>query len=72
MESRGPRRGRVVAAVMAPLLTNVGSATAYVEATSMVSLEALAERSDLRPIEGGKAHDRSVSNDKYAAARTDL
>jgi hypothetical protein len=46
--------GPVAAAVMAPLLTNVGSATAYVEATSIVLLEALARRSDLRPIEGGR------------------
>jgi hypothetical protein len=46
--------GSVAAAVMAPLLTNVGSATAYVEATSMASLEALAEKSGLRPIEGGR------------------
>lgn len=46
--------GVVAAAVMAPLLTNVGSTTAYVEATSMVGLRAIAERSELRPMEGGR------------------
>ena len=46
--------GPAAAAVMAPLLTSVGSATAYVEATSMAGLEAVAERSNLRAIEGGR------------------
>lgn len=46
--------GSVAAAVIAPLLTNVGAATVYVESKSMAELEALARRSELRPIEGGR------------------
>lgn len=46
--------GPVAAAVMAPLLTHVGSATVYVDATSMIGLQALAEKANLRPIEGGR------------------
>jgi hypothetical protein len=46
--------GPVAAAIMAPLLTTVGSAAAYVDAVSIADLEAVASRSDLRPIEGGR------------------
>lgn len=46
--------GPTAAAVMAPLLTTVSSASVYVEAQSFAALEALALRSDLRPIEGGR------------------
>jgi hypothetical protein len=46
--------GPTAAAVMAPLLTTVSSARVYVDAASVAGLEALASRSDLRPIEGGR------------------
>jgi hypothetical protein len=46
--------GPTAAAVMAPLLTTVSSARVYVEADSFSGLEALALRSNLRPIEGGR------------------
>lgn len=46
--------GPTAAAVMAPLLTTVSSAKVYVEADSFAGLEALALRSNLRPIEGGR------------------
>lgn len=46
--------GPVAAAVLAPFLTSIGSTTAYVHTESVSSLQALASRSDLRPIEGGR------------------
>ena len=46
--------GPVAAAVMAPLLTNVGSATVYVDASTTAELVALAARSDLPPLDGGR------------------
>lgn len=46
--------GAAAAAVMAPLLTHVGSATVYVHVESIGGLEALAASSELRPVEGGR------------------
>jgi len=46
--------GSIAAAVLAPLLTSVGAAVAYVDAKTIAELDALASRSDLRPIEGGR------------------
>lgn len=46
--------GAVAAAVLAPLLTTVASTTVYVDARTSAELEAIATRSDLRPIEGGR------------------
>jgi hypothetical protein len=46
--------GPTAAAVIAPLLTTVSSARVYVDAASVAGLEALASKSDLRPIEGGR------------------
>jgi hypothetical protein len=46
--------GSVAAAVLAPLLTSVGTAMVYVDVESIGELEALAARSELRPIEGGR------------------
>lgn len=46
--------GAVAAAVLAPLLTTVSSTTVYVDARTSAELEALAVRSELRPIAGGR------------------
>ena len=46
--------GAVAAAVIAPLLTNVGAAEVYVSADTLAGLVSVAERSGLRPIEGGR------------------
>ena len=46
--------GAVAAAVVAPLLTNVGGAEVYVGADTLAGLAAIAERSGLKPIEGGR------------------
>jgi hypothetical protein len=46
--------GSVAAAVLAPLLTSVGTAMVYVDVESIGELEALAARSELRPIQGGR------------------
>lgn len=46
--------GAVAAAVVAPLLKNVGAAEVYVGADTLAGLAAIAERSGLRPIEGGR------------------
>jgi hypothetical protein len=46
--------GGAAASVMAPFLSRVSSADVYVDATSIVGLEAVAQAADLRPIEGGR------------------
>lgn len=46
--------GAVAAAVMAPLLTNVGTAVVYVDAATIAALEMVARSVDLKPIEGGR------------------
>jgi len=46
--------GGVAASVMAPFLSGVSSADVYVDATSIVGLEAVAQAADLRPIDGGR------------------
>lgn len=46
--------GAAAAAVLAPLLTTVASATVYVDAGSHAELTAIAARSDLRPMDGGR------------------
>jgi hypothetical protein len=46
--------GAVASVLMAPLLTTVGSATVYLDATTTAALESVARRSELRPIEGGR------------------
>lgn len=46
--------GAVAASVIAPYLTTVTHAAAYVEADSMVGLESVASKAGLRPIEGGR------------------
>ncbi len=46
--------GAVAAAVMAPLLTNVGTAVVYVDAPTVPALERVARTLDLKPIEGGR------------------
>lgn len=46
--------GAVASVLMAPLLTTVGAATVYVDAKTIAGLESIAERSALRPIEGGR------------------
>lgn len=46
--------GAVAAAVMAPLLTNVGAAVVYVDAPTVSALEMVARSLDLKPIEGGR------------------
>lgn len=46
--------GAAAAAVVAPLLTNVGGAEVYVGADTLAGLAAVAERSGLKPIEGGR------------------
>lgn len=46
--------GSVAAAVMAPYLSSVTSTDVYVDATSIVSIEAVAKTADLQPIEGGR------------------
>jgi hypothetical protein len=46
--------GATAAAVMAPVLTTVSSTRVYVDADSIAELQALASKSELRPIEGGR------------------
>ena len=46
--------GAAAAAVMAPLLTNVGSTVVYIDAPSAPGLEMVARSVDLKPIEGGR------------------
>lgn len=46
--------GTVAAAVMAPLLTQVGQAEAYVDATTVVGLEAAAAAAELRAMPAGR------------------
>jgi len=46
--------GAVAAAVLAPLLTNVGTAVVYVDAPTIPALESVARSVDLKPIEGGR------------------
>lgn len=46
--------GGAAASVMAPFLSGVPSADVYVDATSIVGLEAAAQAADLQPIEGGR------------------
>ena len=46
--------GAVAAAVIAPYLTTVNSADVYVDADTVLGLEAIARAGDLRPIEGGR------------------
>lgn len=46
--------GAVAASVLAPLLTNVAAAEAYVGTETMAGLGAVATVADLRPIEGGR------------------
>jgi len=46
--------GLVAAAVVAPLVTSVGTADVYVAASTVVELELAASAAGLRPIEGGR------------------
>lgn len=46
--------GPAAAAVMAPLLTSIGSVKVYVNADTVPKLHALAHQLDLQPIEGGR------------------
>ena len=46
--------GAVAASVIAPYLTSVTHAAAYVDADSIVALESVAGKAGLRPIEGGR------------------
>ena len=46
--------GAVAASVIAPYLTTVTHAAAYVDADSIIGLEAVADEARLRPIEGGR------------------
>lgn len=46
--------GAVAAAVIAPLLTNVGAAVVYVDALTVPALESVARSVDLKPIDGGR------------------
>lgn len=46
--------GMVAAAVLAPLLTGVGTAEVYVGARTIADLDGLARRSGLRPLPGGR------------------
>jgi hypothetical protein len=46
--------GAVAASVIAPYLTTVTHAAAYVDADSIVALESVAGKAGLRPIEGGR------------------
>jgi len=46
--------GAVAAAVIAPYLTTVNSADVYVDADTILGLEAVARAANLRPIEGGR------------------
>ncbi len=46
--------GLVAASVLAPLVTNVGSAEVYVDAKTPAELDAFAARAGLTPIEGGR------------------
>ena len=47
-------RGAVAATVIAPLLTTVNAADVYVDAETILGLEAAAASAGLRPIEGGR------------------
>lgn len=46
--------GAVAAALLAPLLTNIGAAVVYVHASTVPALEMVARSVDLKPIEGGR------------------
>ncbi len=46
--------GGAAASMMAPFLSGVSSADVYVDATSIVRLEAIAQAADFQPIEGGR------------------
>lgn len=46
--------GAAAAAVLAPLLTTVAATTVYVDAQTSAELQAIAARSELRPIEAGR------------------
>jgi hypothetical protein len=46
--------GAAAAAVIAPFLSSVSNATVYVNATSIIELEAVARDANLRPISGGR------------------
>ena len=46
--------GAAAASVMAPFLSGVSSTDVYVDATSIVGLEAVAQAAELQPIEGGR------------------
>jgi len=46
--------GATAAAVLAPLLTTVAATTVYVDAKTSAELQAIATRSELRPIEAGR------------------
>ena len=61
--------GAVAAAVMAPLLTNVGTAVVYVDAPTIPALERVARTLDLKPIEGGRLMLRPMPIGWTAASR---
>ena len=46
--------GAVAAAVVAPLLTNIGTSVLYVDSPTVPALERVARSLDLKPIEGGR------------------
>jgi hypothetical protein len=46
--------GAAAAAVIAPLLTSVSTATVYVDASTIAELDTVASKLNLRPIEGGR------------------
>ena len=46
--------GAVAAMVLAPVLTNISSAEAYVDSRTIIELELIARQADLQPIEGGR------------------
>ena len=57
LSSRGVRwaaTGSAAAAVMAPLLTTIGTTVVYVDAATAPALHLVARSLDLRPIEGGR------------------
>jgi len=61
--------GAVAAAVVAPLLTNVGTAVVYVDAPTVPALERVARSLDLKPIEGGRLILRPMPIGWTAASR---
>lgn len=46
--------GSAAAEVIAPMMTTIGSAVVYVDASSLAELEAIAKRAGLQPIKGGR------------------